>query len=92
MPGCLAETQWKNSIQAMKAFASTSSGATKEASDIVQNMLDRFSTDNQILNKHSIAGTTTTTEQKDDSSSSQSIDTPQNDDSTNKTEESCCAP
>ena len=35
-------------IQAMKDFVSASSGSTKEANDIVQNMLDKFSTEYQI--------------------------------------------
>ena len=82
-------------IQAMKEFASASSGASKEAIDIVQNMLDRFSTEYQTRsNNPSIATTTpttpTTTEQKKDDSvnrnNSHYNDTPQNEGaSTNKT-------
>lgn len=93
-------------IQAMKEYAATSSGATKEASDIVQNMLDRFSTEYQTRssNNPSIAPTApapttpTTPEHKDyskKSGCSQSDNMPQNDASTatnNKTDDegSCC--
>ena len=75
-------------IQAMKQFVSASSGSTKEASDIVQNMLDRFSTDYQTRsNNPSIASSsapaTTTTEHKDEPSTN-------NNKAADK--EGCCAP
>ena len=78
-------------IEAMKEYALSSSGSTKEASDIVQNMLDRFSTEYQTRNNPSIAGPAPTTEHKDDSSStSRTDDTSQNNSSTNKIGESNC--
>jgi hypothetical protein len=80
-------------IQAMKNFVSASSGTTKEASDIVENMLDRFSTEYQTRNKPSIAGPTTSTEQKDDSNCDQPDAIIQKYDASsanNTDKESCC--
>ena len=87
-------------IQDMREFAAASWGSTNESSEILENMLDRFSTEYQTRNNPSIAGPTPTTpttpEHKDDSSNSstQSDDTPQNQVTTDKTDDeesgSCC--
>ena len=80
-------------IESMKEYAATSSGATKEASDIVQNMLDRFSTEYQTRSSSSnnpsiappAAAPNTTPEHKDKAST---------DNNNNKTDDvdgsSCC--
>ena len=75
----------EDQIQAMKEFVSSSSGSTKEASDIVQNMLDKFSTEHQIRGRPFIAtvATPTTPEHKDEPSTN-------NNKAADK--EGCCAP